>query len=365
MKKKAAKMHLAVLTSAAKDKFFGGNHQTFSELIYAGRKNNIDVSVLIPNALDAEKLTGYLLKSLVGEKKVWVKEELPWPDVVYNRIPNRKAEQATDVKHFKQILRKKRIPFFNTNFFYKDKLLELLNKEQRLQTTLPETVRWGDKAKFYQLLLKHDMIYLKPVDWSIGKGIFKLTKRSEGWVIEQQQLNSQCELQGYFEPSELIETLKKLLPKRAYLVQQGIELLETSVKRKCDMRTLVQKNKTGNWGVTGIGVRIAGLRAIATHRVYGGSLGDVDTVLQDKFKLAKAMDIKRELAKKSLEVAKVLDQHDQGHLGEISIDWGVDQTGRLWFFEANAKPMRFDEPHIQNKATHNVLDYALFLSKHK
>lgn len=29
------------------------------------------------------------------------------------------------------------------------------------------------------------------------------------------------------------------------------------------------------------------------------------------------------------------------------MDLGIDDLGEIWFFEANAKPMKFDEPQIR------------------
>jgi hypothetical protein len=60
-------------------------------------------------------------------------------------------------------------------------------------------------------------------------------------------------------------------------------------------------------------------------------------------------------------IAKKLEQHYH-HLGEMSIDVGLDRNGRPWIFEANAKPMKFDEPEIRKKQLGQVIRYAQFLT---
>ncbi|MFS8582798.1 MAG: hypothetical protein FWJ61_08105, partial [Limnochordales bacterium] len=43
---------------------------------------------------------------------------------------------------------------------------------------------------------------------------------------------------------------------------------------------------------------------------------------------------------------------------ELSLDVGVDQWGRPWIFELNAKPLHFDEPDIQQRRVANLLEYV-------
>jgi hypothetical protein len=53
-----------------------------------------------------------------------------------------------------------------------------------------------------------------------------------------------------------------------------------------------------------------------------------------------------------------------GHsLAEMSMDLGVDQEGGIWFFEANAKPMKFDEPDIRRRSLDRIFQYGQYLLK--
>jgi len=49
----------------------------------------------------------------------------------------------------------------------------------------------------------------------------------------------------------------------------------------------------------------------------------------------------------------------------MSMDLGVDKQGNIWFFEANSKPMKFDEPHIRQKSLERIFQYSRFLLRQK
>ena len=65
----------------------------------------------------------------------------------------------------------------------------------------------------------------------------------------------------------------------------------------------------------------------------------------------------------ALVIAKQIEKASGNSLGDLSLDLGVDTAGQLWFFEANSKPMKFDEPHIRKKSLTNLIQYCIHLSK--
>lgn len=50
-------------------------------------------------------------------------------------------------------------------------------------------------------------------------------------------------------------------------------------------------------------------------------------------------------------------------LGEMSMDLGVDENGGLWFFEANSRPMKFDEPAIRKLSLERIFHYGQHLAR--
>jgi hypothetical protein len=63
----------------------------------------------------------------------------------------------------------------------------------------------------------------------------------------------------------------------------------------------------------------------------------------------------------AVRIAKQIERRSGQHLGEMSMDLGVDQRKQLWFFEANSKPMKFDEPDIRDRSLHTMIEYSLHL----
>jgi len=67
----------------------------------------------------------------------------------------------------------------------------------------------------------------------------------------------------------------------------------------------------------------------------------------------------------ALTLARQIERSARTLLGEMSMDLGIDETGRIWFFEANSKPMKFDEPHIRQKSLERIFQYSLHLYRLK
>jgi hypothetical protein len=150
----------------------------------------------------------------------------------------------------------------------------------------------------------------------------------------------------------------------AYIAQQGIKLASFQ-DRRFDLRALVQKNQRGQWDITGIGARIAGAMSITTHVPRGGMIEDPEKLLAHSFNEAQARKLLIKAKNTALLIAKQIERASGQLLGEMSMDIGIDSSGNMWFFEANSKPMKFDEPHIRQKSLERIFQYGAFLAKSK
>jgi hypothetical protein len=149
---------------------------------------------------------------------------------------------------------------------------------------------------------------------------------------------------------------------KEYIMQQGITLT-TYKRRPYDLRVLVQKNALGAWSVTGIGARVAGKLSITTHVPRGGSIDDPLKLLTLAFGQKEASNIMKRTKRAAIIIAKQIEKSSGHTLGEMSMDLGVDTSGRIWFFEANSKPMKFDEPDIRKKSLERIIHYGVYLTK--
>lgn len=350
---------IAILTSDNK-KPFGGNHQNFADLIRTGREMGVTVFVLTPRGIGGHStVNGYLLdhNSL---KPRWKAAKLPFPNVVYNRIPNRMTEKAPEVQQtIKRLMQIPGVYLFNPGFFDKWTLHHQLSSSPDLNRLLPETVRLHHFGQLEQMAAKHPVLYFKPIEGKAGIKMMRLVKQKQHYELHYQTTTQKKKFRVRT-LKEVWDLYNRLKQKKAYILQQGIPLAEYH-GNPFDIRILLQKNGSGQWGLTGMGVRVAGAKAISTHVPMGGRIEKIDTVLQTVFG-RQAAHIKEKVKTIGIRTARLIENKQDALLGEISMDLGIEKDGTLWIFEANSKPMKFDEPKIRRQSLRRLIEYSLYLS---
>lgn len=357
---------IGILTMSDDENDFRGNRQNFIDIINAGNELKMDVYVIAHKDLNVNhsKIYGYKYKT---DQKSWKREIVPLPQVIYNRIPNRNDEFNPDVQQtIKECIKHPGIKLFNPSFFNKWTLFEWLRKSRYTKKHIPLTRKLTPKTNLRKLLNQHGLLYLKPEKGKAGKGIMQLRLlRGKPYPYRlsiQENRNSQTF--RYNRITRLRKTIKNYSGEEDYIIQQGI-VLANFQQRPFDLRVLVQKNRKGLWTVSGIGARVAGNMSITTHVPRGGSIDEPDKLLSSSFGRLPARKIIRKTSRTALNIAKQVEKGSGHTLGEMSMDLGVDTKGHVWFFEANAKPMKFDEPLIRQKSLKQLMHYCKFLSKSK
>ncbi|MCD1258862.1 YheC/YheD family protein [Paenibacillus athensensis] len=357
---------LAILTVKNDQRQFRGNADNFVDLIRTGQALGADVYVVAAAdlSLTAKQVSGYRYNF---EKKRWSRELVPAPHVIYNRVPYRKMELLPDVQQTLQaISRSKSLSLFNPSFFNKWTLFEWLNQSRESRPFIPETLQLSSAQELDRMLREHDFVYLKPVKGKAGRGIMRLERRiSKGQQTEYLLFVQDDKQMNRFAHSSLDALWQQVSEQRGskeYIVQQGITLSRFK-QRNYDLRALVQKTGRGRWAVTGIGARVAGRRSITTHVPRGGSIDDPLKLLTHAFGASEAKRLLKRVHQTALKLASHIESASGHQLGEMSMDLGIDTSGRIWFFEANSKPMKFDEPHIRQKSLERIIRYSLYLYK--
>jgi len=363
---KKQKPTMAILTYADENRVLRGNQENFIDLIRHGEERGVLVYVMTTSEfrLLGDQATGYTYNF---QSKKWKKGLLPLPHVIYNRIPYRKFELLPEVQQVIQACMKHRkIHFFNPAFFNKWTLFEWLNNAKRTQSFIPATQKLSTNEVLEQFLRKHSDLYLKPIRGKAGKGIMKVSKIFEKNAKTQKyqlsvQDKTKSHISRYSNISQLWAQISEMMGTKDYIIQQGITLAHYK-QRPYDLRVLVQKNYKGLWTIAGVGARLAGKLSITTHVPRGGSIDDPVKLLESGFGSSGSKKILRNAKKSALVIAKQIERASQSVLGEMSMDLGVDNNGQIWFFEANSKPMKFDEPHIRKKSLDNLILYSIHLS---
>jgi hypothetical protein len=355
---------IAILTMDDNTRPFRGNHRNFIDLIQTGKEFGAMVYVtrVTDIKLGQKRINGFLYQP---ESRSWSQVMVPFPNVVYNRIPNRRDEQLPEVQQvIKACMKHSKLRLFNPSFFYKWNLFEWLNKSKLTRKYVPATKKLSQISDLEQMLAQHPTVYLKPVKGKAGAGIMRverpLTKGGPYVLRVQAYRKSKVTINPNL--AKLWNSIKNTIGSEEYIVQQGIPLASFE-ERPYDLRVLVQKNSNGEWTLTGIGARVAGKLSITTHVPRGGSINEPEKVLTAAFGSETAKRTLLRVKKSALSIARQIEKASGHALGEMSMDLGVDTTGQIWFFEANSRPMKFDEPDIRKKSLERIIEYSLYLSK--
>ncbi|MGG1312452.1 MULTISPECIES: YheC/YheD family protein [Cohnella] len=298
----------------------------------------------------------------------WIRKVVPLPDVVYNRLPSRRAENGSAIATLRERFVSRQIPFFNWSFFNKSDVYSLLEKDPEALQHLPESVNNPTPEQLKELLEKHHFLYYKPTSGSLGVGIYRLTYHPrKGYFVRYRKGSGNVLLRF-----TSFNSLMKMLRARhgsglaSYVAQQGIRLIEID-KCPIDFRFHMHKDGNNRWVVAGIGAKKAGRGSVTTHIKNGGSLMTPEQALNRTFG-SRAQTVLQEAKAVAVKLSAAIERNYNHTLGELGLDIGIDQDGEVWMFEANAKPGRsiFKHPALREQGRASleyILDHCLYLSK--
>lgn len=344
----------AILAGSGNHSFIG-SRLNFRDIMQQARQQGKFVYVIPPeNVTEAGVWQGYVR---LGYQR-WVKLPCPRPEAVYNRIPTRLHERQAAVTTAKERLKRAGIPMFNVSYFNKAVIYDVI-RSSHIERYLPETSNRFNALELSRMLRRNGSVYLKPTGGSIGHGMMLIRHAGVRYVVRVLKNNTGS---NYSAASlqEVWELIERHRVKGQYVIQAAKSVIEWH-GRPCDFRVLLQKLR-GRWRMVGKGVRVAGAGSITTHVPNGGSIANAREVLEQAFG-DEATNVSQNLERMTIQCAEVIDHHFNESLGEMSMDIGIDTSGELWFFEANAKPMKFDEPDIRKKSLLGVIAHLEELRK--
>ncbi|MEQ6389121.1 YheC/YheD family protein [Bacillaceae bacterium S4-13-58] len=299
------------------------------ELLQTGAKMGFTCFLFGYQHIDWETKT---IRGFQWEKEEWKQKSFPVPNVIYNRLPNRKVEQHPFIKDAYQKI-SKHSTIFNPSFFDKGYIHEMLMEDPICHPYIPETILHPSLQGIKAMIEEHPSIYIKPRNGSVGKGLI-LLKRDRIKNHYQVDRYHKGKVETTYYPT-LTYWYDRTFPKGAqgYLAQPDVQLQ----KKKgfpVDFRVHTNKNDIGEWEVSLIACKFAGKGSITTHVEHGGKVFSLEEIFT-----AKETDwLKRRLTQVSLQMSKVIDKNIEGTVAEIGFDLGIDEEGRIWLFEANSKP---------------------------
>lgn len=286
---------------------------------YLDEHRFIHLCAFTPSSVSFEKGT---VTGIIKSAGDWIETELPVPSAVYNRCYNKSA--------FRKLEKLVGHRFFNSVTFLNKWTVYSIFRETRLKKYLPESFLL-DLNALPEFLAKHGLAFIKPLHGNRGYGVFRLEKKDGGNVFIS--THSLPPLDICRKDDDLAGKMGKYIKGEKYLMQQGISSRQAG-QNLFDLRVLVQKDIGGNWGVSAFACRVAYEDYFNTgifKGIYEGGAFLGQLYGKKSGKLVKKIN------NLAVAAATVLDDHI-GMMGELSVDFVLDQNKKPWLIEVNGKP---------------------------
>ncbi len=288
---------------------------------------------------DRRTVRGYVFRGSRG----WRVARFPFPDVVYSRLPSRRAERLPRVSRTVERLRERLGDcYFNPCFLDKWETYQALCREPRIVPLLPDTRRYHGPPGLLEMLDRYPVLYLKPTAGSQGRGIIRLVRRWPAACAWQYQGARGIRGGEARTQAELGRAMARLMRGRRYMMQEGLDLARVG-GRPFDVRVLMQKDERGRWRRTKVFARLGATGGITSNISTGGTgeaLGRVVPLALARSRPARRRELARRLRETASWLAPLVEQALAMNLGELGLDIGVDRRGRLWLIEVNSRPWR-------------------------
>ncbi|WP_216830689.1 YheC/YheD family endospore coat-associated protein [Alkalihalobacterium elongatum] len=273
------------------------------------------------------KVKGYVYWK---EKGIWKETTVKMPDAIINRITlTRKWQQF-----FRELLGTRMINNFT---FSKWKMYEWLSTDPTLSKHLPVTQKILTTKDIINFLEQYNEAIIKPINSSFGKGIYKITKQENEYLVEynsKKQCNSLV-----FTSEELINYFNNKRINKKYIIQKLINLYIGN--HPVDFRLIMVKNGYGEWEDVGLIARKGIKNGVISN---SGNLKIGTFALQNLLLIPRfeAIKIRKRLTEISLSAVHYLEKQAgvDANIGNVGIDLAIDCAWNLWIIEINHRNPR-------------------------
>ncbi|KUO97018.1 YheC/YheD family protein [Ferroacidibacillus organovorans] len=339
-------MSIGVLTASVTRGKPGGDITHFRRLVRLGEQ--MEIPILIYSLKPSGALETFAWNASAGGFSEIPMRQLP--RVLYNRIPTRRLEQMDWVTSFKDRFLREGRTITNPGFLYKDELAKVWSRAPELSANLPVTLVSPSFEEALLAFREYPVWYLKPAHGKAGMGIKRLKCGDRAIEITHQE-------KGRMRTSELldekmVQAFWRNLPAR-FVLQREAKTLALDGCR-ADVRLLLHRDLRDGFTRSGAGVRIGPREGITTHVPNGGRLATLNKTLKSLYgKRSEEVDARIEEVVQA--GARAIELGCGGVWCELSFDLGLSPEGTPILFEANAKPMKFDETRIETKGKMQLL----------
>lgn len=338
---------------------FGAQDRFFRSLLSSMRAMHGMAFVFTPTDIDVQRqiIQGYYLDGDMEKK--WQRHWFPFPDVCYNRYV--KTHDMGRSRNMMTLLSRFGVAGFNSPVGNKWTVYKRLEKVPEIQAHLPETRLLQSPEVLVDLLRKYRGVYIKPVNGCKGRDIKKVTRSAGGYLVKS---NGYGRGKIAASPRETYNSVRSGNWGERLIAQQAIPVL--SGQNHFDIRVMVQKDRSNQWLATGVAARVGGRGQVTTNLHTGGHAERVEKVLADRGMNEKQVEnVIAEIRRLAVGIARQLDLYSSP-LGDLGMDFIIDDRGKVWFLEVNPKPGRHSFSQIDSEVRRSVvskpMEYACYLA---
>jgi glutathione synthase/RimK-type ligase-like ATP-grasp enzyme len=351
---------LGILGDAGRRSKFGEQTGYFKRLLEKASKLGVDAYVFTD--FTKESVNAWIYRD--GK---WACEKRGLPKVFYNRS-FRKRNYTGAISSTRYLTELGCKPLNSANFrkLALDKYLtyESLTGENFGEMGLPYTEKYSSEG-LSPFLQQRPNAILKPRFGSGGRGIIKVVKDGRGYDLQYKDYHISCSEDQLLERVDSIRKKMKM-DDRLYIIQEFITLPKFQ-DSAFDVRVIYQKGAEGKPLRTGIAARIAAPNRVTANLHQGGGKATLSSILEALFNQDMNGPIAENIREYSKKIFETLD-NKVGPIGEVGIDFLIDQKGTVHLIEVNSVPGRnlFKIiPEIREISIQRPVEYAKYLLEGK
>lgn len=305
------------------------------------------------------------IRGFVPAQSGWKSDWCGWPDIVIDRYRYYPIPKHSLYPSFRK---QNWFRYANSRFANKFSVHQVLEQDPELARWLPQTLPYS-RGNLSLLLRRHRFLYLKPTNGSGGRSILRVERAPDGYRLHGRTKQQARSNEKLFTKDALCKRLEQWMEQEKngneqFFLQQGLAL-EMLTERIVDARLLAQKDGSGRWRLTGMGLRVGPLRSSTSNLHGGGKAIPAALFLAERFGEQKAWQILQECKELAQKTVARIEAHF-GQMMEFGFDLGIDESGKVWIIELNPKPGRdiFRQLGQQDRyrlAVRRPIEYALYL----
>jgi len=358
-----AQLKLGIMTLYLNDRKQIEEKAYMRRLLTESSRLGIDAFLFTPEDVDYSRARIQAIR-YDHRKRRWHRSWTELPDLVFDRCRYQQSDRFRKLITFRN--RYPQLNYLNRPLANKWRIHELFSQNPLIKDHLPDTKLFHRGRGLLQFIAKHQVVFLKPVNGTGGRGIMRIEKIDDDtYLIQGRDSDRRIISEQTLGTRALVRKAIIWVNSRKYLMQQGIDIsLHTG--RVHDFRMLIQKDREGRWGKTGCAGRIGAARSVTSNLHGGGRAVEMRSLLKQRFEQDSfILDIQKKAERLALDIVEQLER-EYGRLCELALDLAIDRDGKIWLIEINPKPgrnifLQINDLPAYRTAVVRPLEYAKWL----